>query len=52
MAYSPESAIVELPVFVQHAYRAIVINYDRRLATCTQTRYCHLTLVDVRSQSS
>jgi hypothetical protein len=35
-----------------HAYRAIVINHNRRLATCTQTHCCHLTGVDVRSQSS
>jgi len=45
-------AIADLPVFENHAYRAIVINHNRRLATCTQTHCCHLTGVDVRSQSS
>jgi hypothetical protein len=39
-------------MFENYAYRAIVINYNRPLATNTQTHCCHLTGVDMRSQSS
>lgn len=45
-------AIAEPPIFENYAYRAIVINYNRPLATYTQTHCCHLTGVDMRSQSS
>ena len=39
-------------VFLKCAYRAIVINHNRPFATSTQTRYRHLTLIDVGSQPS
>jgi hypothetical protein len=45
-------AIAELPVYEKDSYRAVVINHNRPLATNTQTHCCHLTGVDVRSQSS